>query len=121
MKQPPPRHQVPVVAHVEAGGTRGVQLNQSVVAARGRACPLPERGEARVDVGVVVDVGAEVGAPGCAYGVRAAERGEVAYAETLGGEPGDEVGEAIRDRGEAGVGGSDAGGPRVPAAQRHRP
>ncbi|THU61104.1 hypothetical protein C4D60_Mb07t19760 [Musa balbisiana] len=72
--------EVPVVGVVECG--RGLEVERSeAVVATGRGALLPaQRREAGVDVGIVVDVVAEVEASRLADGVRAGERGQVASA-----------------------------------------
>lgn len=71
---------------VEGGGSLEVQRRQVVVAA-GRRAALPAlRREAGIDVGVVVDVGAEADAPRQADGVAARQHRHVPSVQVLVGE-----------------------------------
>jgi hypothetical protein len=85
-------HQVAVVCVVEDELRLRVERRQVAGAGGGRggAAALAQRGEGRVDVGVVVDVVAEVLALREADGVRARERREVGRAQLLLAERTDE-------------------------------
>ena len=121
MQQPGAGDEVAVVAVVERVGGQGVQRRQRGVAA-GRRAGLPlVRRERRAHVGVAVDAGAEVDAAGAADGVRAGQRGEVARAQALGGEGGDESGDVGLGAREVGRHRAPTRRQRVAAAERHRP
>lgn len=115
------RHQVLVVRVVELCRGLDVERGEVAVAARLRARLLAERGEGRVDVGVVVDVAAEGGAPRLPDGVGAGERRHVAGRQALGGEHRDERREARPGAWQVGVRRALARGLRIAAAQLYRP
>lgn len=121
MEQPLRGLQVLVVRVVERIRCLDVERREGVVAAGARAALLERRRESGVDVGVVVDVRAEVNTAGLADGVSAGKGGEVPGVEALCGEGGDELGEGGGRVGEVAVGGALARGGRVAAAQWHGP
>jgi len=99
--------QVAVVGVVEDELRLHVERRQVGVAAGARrrgAAALAQGGERRVDVGVVVDVAAEVLALREADGVRAGQRRQVPRAQALVAECRDEGGEARGRRREVAVG-----------------
>lgn len=93
MKQPPPGQKVTVVIVVEPVWSLYVEGGEVGVAAGRRADAAPVGGERRVNVGFVVDAGAEGGALGEADGVGAGEHHHVAGGQALGGERRDKGGE----------------------------
>lgn len=93
--------EVPVVEVVEHVGGGRVERRRVVVAAGGvGATRLQRGGEGGVEVGLVVEAAAKVGAPGLPDGVRARQRDHVARRQALVGEGLDQVGEVGRRRRE---------------------
>jgi hypothetical protein len=121
VEQAEPHLQVPEVGVVERDRAPRVQGHQVAVAPLRRADLPPPRREPGVDVGVVVDAGAEARAPGGPDGVRAGEGDEVAGVQALGRERGHQGRRAGGRRREVAVRCCLARRARVAAAQRHSP